>query len=64
MMSLLENLAFMGFLSAILYVIYWSVREDDKAGKGGKKDKKFDINRARARAKRRHTMPRPEETSE
>lgn len=42
MMSLFENAAFVGALSAIMYVIYWSVKHDDKdrePGAGGPKKK-------------------------
>lgn len=55
MMSLLENLAFVVFLSAIFHVIYWSVRNDDEVGKG--KARKFDINRVRERTRRHNRIP-------
>ncbi|RMF08984.1 MAG: hypothetical protein D6763_08730 [Alphaproteobacteria bacterium] len=47
MMSLLENAAFLIFLMAIGFVIYRSVRYDDKVNPG--KSKKFDIRPARRR---------------
>jgi len=62
MMSLLENLAFVGFMSAILYVVYWSVRNDDKEGARKDKTKKFDLHRERAR--RHNKIPVHKETSE
>lgn len=43
MMSILENLAFLFFLMAICFVIYRSVRYDDKAGEG--KPRKFALHR-------------------
>jgi len=64
MMSLLENLAFVGFVSAILYVLYWSVRNDDKGGKRKGKTGKFDLQRARDHARRRNKIPVRKETSE
>lgn len=41
MMTIIDNLSFLGFLGGILYVIYWSVRYDDV--EDGRKKKKFDI---------------------
>lgn len=63
MMSLFENAAFVGALSAIMYVIYWSVKHDDKdrePGAGGPKGKFKPRTRKDWRAARRRAASQPE----